>query len=691
MYLFNRWFVGLLVVAATCGQSAMAQQGQQLIDSLKTSLTLKLPDTTRVHAYYDIANAFYKQSQFDSALAYLGPVLTISQKKKYWAGLGDYHRLKGTVRTYQGQYEDALTCYQQAIEQYNKVNKVQSIAKTYHSLGLLYKLMGDSQGVKAYTRQGIAYMQQAIAMNQRLKATKELRTNYINLGILYEDLGEIKQGRECFLKGLAPMNNTEVQPEDARIFYNNLGKNYNVEKDYQMAVQYLEKALAINLNLKRYSSLAHNYRNLATAHIGLKQPDKAVMFAEKSLEQLKRSGDAPLANSVYGTLSRAYAAAGQYQKAYEAAVKYKQIGDSLVNQAKTRTIAQLEGRYAVQQATEVASIKASAELAKTQAVAQVEANKAREIAAIQAAETRRLAQMKTVADIEKTRAILELQTQYDTQAKQRQIADLGSRNLEKTRQVEYMSGGLGLMAVLVSLLIGQYLIIRRSNQKLATQNGIITGNSQQLATQAEQLKTLMKELHHRVKNNLAIVSSLLSLQASNLQDEKAVQAVRVGQQRVEAMALIHQRLYQTDGITTINIRSYLTDLAQSLMYAYGYSDRDFDLVIDADEQELDVDVAIPLGLIANELITNAFKYAYAQSKHPRLRVGLHTQNGLTLEVQDNGPGIHPDDWLLRGGRPSFGKRLVASLSNQLDGQVEFIQQNGALCRLHIPEARLRAA
>ncbi len=684
----NRWFVGLLIAVAWC-RSAVAQQ--RLIDSLKTALTRKLPDTSRVHAYYDIANAFYKQSQTDSALAYLKPVVAISTKKKYWDGLGDYNRLMGTIRTHQGQYEEALTCFQQAIQQYGKANNLHSTAKIYHSLGLLYKLMGNSQGVKAYTQQGIAYMQQAIALNQQLKATHSLRSNYINLGILYEDLGEIRQGRECFLKGLAPMNNTEVEPEDARIFYNNLGKNYNVEKQYPLAIQYLEKALAINLNLKRYSSLAHNYRNLATAYIGLKQPDKAVAYAEKSLEQLKRSGDAPLSYSVHGTLSRAYAAAGQYQKAYDAAVQYKQIGDSLVNQAKTRTIAQLEGHYAVQQASELASIKASAELAKTQAVAQVEANKAREIAAIQAAEAQRLAQIRTVADIEKTRAILELQAQYDTQAKQRQIADLGSRNLEKTRQVEYMSGGLGLMALLISLLIGQYLLIRRSNRKLATQNGVITANSQQLATQAEQLKTLMKELHHRVKNNLAIVSSLLSLQASNLQDEKAVQAVRVGQQRVEAMALIHQRLYQTDGITTINIRSYLTDLARSLMYAYGYSDRDFDLVIDAEDRKLDVDVAIPLGLIANELITNAFKYAYAQSKYPRLRIGLHTQNGLTLEVQDNGPGINPDDWVLRSGRPSFGKRLVTSLSNQLDGQVEFIQQDGALCRLHIPEARLRAA
>jgi two-component sensor histidine kinase len=157
------------------------------------------------------------------------------------------------------------------------------------------------------------------------------------------------------------------------------------------------------------------------------------------------------------------------------------------------------------------------------------------------------------------------------------------------------------------------------------------------------------------------------------------------------MALIHQRLYQTDGMTTINIRVYLTDLAQSLMYAYGYTDADFDLIIEAEDRKLDVDVAIPLGLIANELITNAFKYAYVHSKHPRLRIGLQMQDGLTLEVEDNGPGIDQADWQRQGSYSSFGKRLVTSLSHQLDGRMEVIHQNGALCRLRIPEARLRAA
>jgi two-component sensor histidine kinase len=254
-----------------------------------------------------------------------------------------------------------------------------------------------------------------------------------------------------------------------------------------------------------------------------------------------------------------------------------------------------------------------------------------------------------------------------------------------------MSGGLAILIILLSLLIRQYYTIRQTNNRLQVQNEIITANSQLLVNQSNQLRTLMKELHHRVKNNLAIVSSLLNLQVSGLQDEKAIQAVRVGQQRVEAMALIHQRLYLTDRVTTINIHQYLADLAESLMQAYGYAPDDFDLTIDAVDRELDVDVAIPLGLIANELITNAFKYAYAGGQRPWLRIGLHNHNGFTLEVQDNGPGIDLADWQQQGRRASFGKRLIASLSEQLEGQFELLRQNGTLFRLHIPETRLQAA
>ena len=688
------WMLGcLLAVLTVVNHPARAQR--RLIDSLKTTLTQKLPDTTRAATYYQIATAFFQQSQLDSSLYYLEPTRHYYQRTRNLVGLGDYNRLKSVVRLHQGLFEESILNAHAAIGYYNRIHKSGSIANVYHNLGLLYKTMGENQRVRVHLEKGLSYMQQAIAINQGLRAIRPLSENYVNLGIIYEDLGQFERGRECFLKALAINDAAHAKPEAYRVIYNDLGKNSIVQGDYEQAIQYLNKALAINLSLNRTTSLVHNYRNLSTAYYGLKKTEQAILYGEKAIALVEISKDVPLTQSVYKMMARLYAGTGQYTNAYQYLVQQKRLEDSLMNLEKTRTIAQLEGRYAVQKANELATIQARFALAKAREIARIESKKEKEIASLQAEEHRRMAQIKAVADIEKTRAIAEILTKYETQKRINHIADLDHKNQLQTKQVNYMAGSLGLLGLLLSILIAQYWAIRRANKRLSAQNEIITSNSQQLVSQANQLRTLMKELHHRVKNNLAIVSSLLTLQANGLQDEKAIQAVRKGQQRVQAMALIHQRLYQTDQVTNVNMREYLTDLAESLMQAYGYEPDNFDLQLDVDLQELEVDVAMPLGLIVNELITNSFKYAFAHQKRPLLRIGLHytkgmVEPGITLEIQDNGPGIKLTDWQRSDNRTSFGQRLVSALTEQLEGRFELLIHNGTLCRLHIPQTRLAA-
>ncbi len=688
------WMViSLLAVLTVINYPTLAQR--QLIDSLKTTLIRKLPDTTRTATYYQIATVFFQQSKLDSSLYYLEPMRLQCLRTRNIAGLGDYNRLKSVVRLHQGLFEESILNAQAAIGYYSRIHKSGSIANVYHNLGLLYKTMGENQRVRVHLEKGLSYMHQAIAINQGLRAMRPLAENYVNLGIIYEDLGQFERGRECFLKALAINDAAHAKPEAYRVIYNDLGKNSIVQGEYEQAIQYLNKALAINLNLNRTTSLVHNYRNLSTAYYGLNKPDKAIQYGEKAIALVEVSKDVPLTQSVYKMMARLYASTGQYARAYQYLVQQKGLEDSLMNLEKTRTIAQLEGRYAVQKANELATIQAKFALAKAREIARIESKKEREIAALQAEEHRRTAQIKAVADIEKTRAIAEVLTKYETQKRINHIADLAHKNQLQTKQVNYMAGSLGLLGVLLSLLIAQYWAIRQANKRLSAQNEIITSNSQQLVSQANQLRTLMKELHHRVKNNLAIVSSLLTLQANGLKDEKAIQAVRKGQQRVQAMALIHQRLYQTDQVTNVNMREYLTDLAESLMQAYGYEPDTFDLQLDVDLQELEVDVAMPLGLIVNELITNSFKYAFAHQKRPLLRIGLHytkgmSEPGITLEIQDNGPGIKLADWQKTDNRTAFGQRLVSALTEQLEGRFELLIHNGTLCRLHIPQTRLAA-
>jgi two-component sensor histidine kinase len=274
---------------------------------------------------------------------------------------------------------------------------------------------------------------------------------------------------------------------------------------------------------------------------------------------------------------------------------------------------------------------------------------------------------------EKTKSIAEIETKYETEKKKIQITHLNE--VTTIQQKQLIFAGISLLILLASL--GTVFF---QNQKIKESRSLIQ-------QQSEDLKLMMKELHHRVKNNLAIVSSLLRIQSNKLEDEKAIQAVRQGQQRVEAMSLIHQRLYQTDKITSINIKEYINDLAESLMSAYGYHSDDFDLQLNIEREELDVDLAIPLGLIINELLTNSFKYAYVKTEHPALKITLKNNAGLSLEIQDNGVGIDIERW--QKAKDSFGKKLIAGLTSQIGGKFTIENNKGTIFKLHIPQEKTK--
>jgi len=205
----------------------------------------------------------------------------------------------------------------------------------------------------------------------------------------------------------------------------------------------------------------------------------------------------------------------------------------------------------------------------------------------------------------------------------------------------------------------------------------------QIAAQSVRLEVMMKELHHRVKNNLQIVSSLLSLQTHKLKDESAIGVLRESQLRVQAMSLIHQRLYKKDELTAINMKEYISDLANSLIAAYGYSPGELELDIEVEKEMMDIDRALPLGLILNEMITNSLKYAFADTRIPRLSIHLREENGEVItRVEDNGIGIDPAKW--NKASSSFGKQLITALCRQLRARQDVQGGEGTIFTITIP-------
>jgi len=192
-----------------------------------------------------------------------------------------------------------------------------------------------------------------------------------------------------------------------------------------------------------------------------------------------------------------------------------------------------------------------------------------------------------------------------------------------------------------------------------------------------------KEIHHRIKNNLQVISSLLDLQAEKFRDEKVLEAIKESQNRVISMALIHEELYKGEGTDTLNFPEYLKKLAENLFHTYSLSSKNISLCMDLEENAFfNMDTSVPLGIIVNELVSNSLKHAFTKDEKGEIRIKLcreeindETSKSLfSLIVSDNGRGI-PEN-LEIGSLESLGLQLVGILVDQLDGKIELKRNQG---------------
>jgi two-component sensor histidine kinase len=201
-------------------------------------------------------------------------------------------------------------------------------------------------------------------------------------------------------------------------------------------------------------------------------------------------------------------------------------------------------------------------------------------------------------------------------------------------------------------------------------------------------EVLLKEIHHRVKNNLQVISSLLNLQSKSIIDEKALAALNEGRNRVKSMALIQQNLYRDDNLTGVDIKDYIEKLINSLFVSYNIETAKIKLQTNIEQLQLDVDTVIPLGLIINELISNALKYAFVNKQNGLLQVMLYIQNTqLVLCVKDDGIGMDNDD-LNKNNSASIGFKLVQSFLQKLEATMNVEKNNGTTITLTINKYKL---
>ena len=280
--------------------------------------------------------------------------------------------------------------------------------------------------------------------------------------------------------------------------------------------------------------------------------------------------------------------------------------------------------------------------------------------------------------VSQARTVAGLEAEYKRQEQAQEIEFLDQETIAQAKIVKsqrrlLLFGGiaLGLISILSSLL---FRLFRRVDRQKKV-----------IAKSLSEKDLLLREIHHRVKNNLQLVSSLLTLQGRSIDNLAAQDAINEGRSRVRSMALIHQDLYNKENLTGISVKGYLEKLCSELFATYRVDKNKVTLALQIDELELDVDTLVPLGLIINELITNTLKYAFPDGREGNLSVSISEEHDkLMLQIADDGVGYDP----LEVNDQSFGSTLVSALTSQLDGALNVSSDEGTTIKISFKDYKV---
>ncbi len=284
----------------------------------------------------------------------------------------------------------------------------------------------------------------------------------------------------------------------------------------------------------------------------------------------------------------------------------------------------------------------------------------------------------SIFQLKSEKQVTELQTKYETAQKEATISELQK---DKVVQQKFLLLG----SIMLALLLLVAFILWRNNRFRSRMNDTLKKQKDEIEAKSNQNELLLKEIHHRVKNNLEIVSGLLTLQGAQVTDPDARAVMVASNNRVQAMGILHQKLYQGANLGAVEMKNYFMNLSEGILDSFDLDDR-VKIELAMDNLELDLDTAVPIGLIVNELLTNALKYAFPEESQGKICIKLEEvdQDNLMLEVADNGIGA---DLNASSKGTGFGSQLVHLLTQQLRGSISQQVDNGTIISLILKKSK----
>lgn len=476
-----------------------------------------------------------------------------------------------------------------------------------------------------------------------------------------------------------------AQKELART-YTELADMHSMQEDYTKAINYSEQAIELLEKMNDPERLAEALNNLSFTHVLSGNPEAALKYATESLliwEQIAPGGRqvARVSNSrgnAHKFLGNYEAAIADYDRCRELSEDAGFIRGLIVGTANIGHVLLLQKKYEEALPYTLRAIELMKESGDTRNLWENYMHATDIYEGLgdyeNAFRYRELQHEEKERELDQKIISLQggLADKYEAGQRAATIV-LQEMQIKKQRNFQWLLGGFVALFLLTSGLIYASLRSRqKANRKLAIAN-------KQLEKKNKENELLVREIHHRVKNNLQVVSSLLNLQSAGIADETALAAVQESRNRVRSMSLIHQKLYQGEHLASIEMKDYFETMGQAMLQSFGAQKDRVLLNVNMSPILMDVDTAVPIGLIVNELMTNSLKYAFPDRGEGLIELSLKSEdeNTLVLSLADNGvgrAGAEKSSW--SHSSTGFGGRLVHLLVQQLDGDLEQEETNG---------------
>ncbi|MDY7395095.1 histidine kinase dimerization/phosphoacceptor domain -containing protein [Aureibaculum sp. 2210JD6-5] len=589
--------------------------GASYLDTLENALPKIKIDTVKFSILNDLAYYWHTRN-LNKALSFTLNGLEITKAKKDTLWHGRFQITQGAILLRMEKLDSAFLVLQEAK---NKVIK-HDLPKLNTELGYVFERRG-------LIGKAADYALESLRLGKELQDRRAIALAYSDLSNLFWKQSKFDKGLEYGLKSVKIFEETGMNSLDYDFTLYIVGNNYLALQQEKEALKYYEHAIAIGERYGFYNNLSDIYISLIDLYAYLNEFEKAETAGKNAIKYAELLNNNFLLMRSWLSLGKTQNLEGKYASAIESLQKSITIatddfGDNYyLSQAYNSLGRAYAGNHNYREA-----YAAFAEYdALSNKVFTAEADE-------------RISLMQTEFEVAQKENTIELQK-----------ITIEKQNLRETLIIVFSS----VMFLLLLLIYLAYQNIRKKRILLQKQN--------------QEKEFLLKEIHHRVKNNLEIVSSLLALQSAQIKDSKIVDVMQHSQNRVQAMSMIHQKLYQRNNLSKVEMKDYFVNLSSHVLDSFGIENQ-ISVECDMKPLEVDIDMAIPLGLIVNELLTNAMKYAFPNNRKGKIIINLKktTKDTYSLSFEDDGIGLIQTK---KTNDVGFGTQLINLLVTQLGGKI----------------------